>query len=264
MLRTEPLVIVVDDDPAVRRSVARTLATNGYQVRTFESGRDYLNARPGIEPDCLLADIRMPELDGVALHEAARRAGLEVPTVFMTASADVPTIVSAMKSGAFDLLPKPFSTKTLLSTIDGAVQRARSSRDVRAHLLALWTRARALTPREAEVAALVASGRLNKQIAALIGTGEKTVKVHRARAMQKLRVSSVAQLVRTLDELLAARRERVVMADGAYTAPDSVRVMERAMARVSGPTMIADSSRPTESPAPDATKGQYLAMPPDG
>jgi FixJ family two-component response regulator len=255
MFRSEPLVIVVDDDAALCRSVARTLAANGYQVRTFESGRAYLDARPGIEPDCLLADIRMPHLDGVALYKAARLAGLEVPTVFMTASADVPTIVSAMKSGAFDLLAKPFSTKALLSTIDGAVQRARSSRDVRAHLLALWTRARALTPREAEVAALVASGRLNKQVAALIGTGEKTVKVHRARAMQ---------LVRTFDELLAARRERVVMADGAYTAPESVRIMERAMARVSGSTIIADSPAPKESRARDATKGQYLAMPPDG
>jgi FixJ family two-component response regulator len=261
MLRNEPLVIVVDDDPAICQSLSRMLVTNGYRVRAFQSAKAYLDERTHLEPDCLVADIRMPHIDGVALHRMARRAGLEVPTIFITASSDVPTIISAMKAGAVDLLTKPFSADALLAGIDAAVKLGRSCRDERAHILELWARAATLTQREAEVAALVALGRLNKQVAALIGTREKTVKVHRARAMHKLEVTSVAQLVRTLDELIAARRERIVRADTAHTAPKSVAVMVRALARVSAPRAQPAPANADARTTPGTTNGQYPSPP---
>ena len=126
-LRADAIVSVVDDDPGTRRAVSRVLSTRGYEVLTFDSGYTYLAGRRDVEPHCLVADIRMPDLDGLALQTEARRLGLDVPVIFMTASSDPPTIVKAMKSGACDLLLKPFTPSALLSAVDVAVRRGRTS-----------------------------------------------------------------------------------------------------------------------------------------
>lgn len=241
------LVAVVDDDPGVCRSVSRALETRGYRVQMFESARKYIDTRHAIEPTCVLADIRMPGLDGLDMQRAALELGDDVPMVFMTAVDDVATVVEAMKAGASDLLAKPFTTTALLAAIEGAIARARSS-DVEHHSIAdLWRALERLTPREAEIAALVASGRLNKQVAAITGITEKTVKVHRARAMRKLNASSLAELVRIVDRIIAQRNRRAVHVDGADVArPAAVAIMIRALRQE---PEIQSSPEDSEAPA---------------
>ena len=146
----------------------------------------------------------MPDLDGLSMYQEERSEGYEVPTVFVTGCVDVRTAVRAMKDGALDLLEKPVDESVLLATIQAAMERSRVLRAERDDIASVWRRLDLLTPREAEICALVASGRLNKQIAALIGTTEKTVKVHRARVMAKLNVTSVAGLVRLVDRVLGS------------------------------------------------------------
>lgn len=232
MSPSESLIAVVDDDVDVCRSIARALSTHGYRVRTFTSARAYLDEREAIDPTCLLADIRMPDVDGLAMQRVARDIGLDVPTVFMTATGDVSTIVQAMKTGASDLLAKPFSPQQLFAAIGVAVDRARRTRSERRSLAELWRSLARLTPREAEVGALVASGRLNKQVAAIIGTTEKTVKVHRARVMQKLRAKSLAELVRIVDHVLSDPNCHVLMVDGKeINRPRALDIIARVLGR---------------------------------
>ncbi|HMC54029.1 MAG TPA: response regulator [Gemmatimonadaceae bacterium] len=230
MRSSDCLIAVVDDNVPVARAVSRVLSTQGYRVKTFSSGREYLDQRLALRPTCLLADIRMPGLDGLQTHRAAHEDGNEIPTVFMTASGDVSVAVSAMKAGASDLLAKPFSMDALLTAIGVAVDRAEASdKDLRV-LAELWERAAKLTPREGEIAVLVASGRLNKQVAARTGITEKTVKVHRARAMRKLGASSLAEAVRIIDRILAARGHASIQLAGLFvTRPSVVDVMVRAL-----------------------------------
>ncbi|MGH7679385.1 MAG: response regulator transcription factor, partial [Gemmatimonadaceae bacterium] len=205
-----------------------------YRVRTFGSGQEYLAESGSIHPTCILADIRMPGIDGLALNVAVHKDGSDVPTVFMTGTGDISTVVEAMKAGASDLLSKPFTVRALLSAIDAAVNRAHRSDVDHRELAALWRALTQLTPREAEVAALVASGRLNKQVAAALGITEKTVKVHRARAMRKLHAESLAELVRVVDRLLAEPRRRLVHVDGVdVSCPPTLDVMVRALTRAS-------------------------------
>jgi FixJ family two-component response regulator len=197
-------IVVVDDDEGTCRALARSLSCNGYRVRTYTRARDYLADRDQVDPACVVADINMPDLDGLSMYQEERSEGYEVPTVFVTGCVDVRTAVRAMKDGALDLLEKPVDESVLLATIQAAMERSRVLRAERDDIASVWRRLDLLTPREAEICALVASGRLNKQIAALIGTTEKTVKVHRARVMAKLNVSSVAGLVRLVDHVLGS------------------------------------------------------------
>src|SRR5262245_39495565 len=209
-----PLVVVVDDDEAICRSVARMLGAEGYRVRSYTTARDYLDARDEATPSCALVDIRMPDVDGLALMRALRGSGSEVPTVFMTGIGHIPTVVEAMKEGAVDLLAKPFTAEDLAAAVARATESDRRTHDDRQALAERWHRLEQLTPREAEVCGLVACGLLNKRIAALIGTKEKTVKVHRGRVMQKLHVASVAELVRLVDELRASAPRTLIRLDG--------------------------------------------------
>jgi len=202
-VETEPLVVVVDDDERICRAVQRVLITGGYRVRTFTTAQSYLSEQDAMEPACLVIDIKIPDLDGITMLRESRAAGLETPAVFITGSADLDAAVKAMKLGAFDLLEKPLDDHVLLTTVNNATQRDAEQRAGRRQLAVLWHALETVTAREAEVCALVTSGRLNKQIAAIIGTTEKTVKVHRARAMSKLGAHSVAELVRIVDYLLA-------------------------------------------------------------
>jgi len=195
-----PLVFVVDDDPSVRKSLARLVATAEYKVETFASAREFL-ARPLPEgPCCLVLDVRMPGLTGLALQEALATAGSQLSIVFITGYGDVPTTVKAMKGGALDVLTKPVNDRVLLSAIERAVTRARQRWREHAKTTEIQDRVKTLTPRETEVFALVVTGMLNKQIASELGVSEKMVKVHRARVMQKMRAGSVAELVRLADQ----------------------------------------------------------------
>jgi len=200
MTAVAPLVLVVDDDPSVRKSLTRVLASVGYAVEAFASAREFLARQPHPGPCCLVLDVRMPGLTGIQLQELLAATGRRVSIVFVTGHADVPTSVKAMKAGAVDLLTKPVDAKDLIAAIQRAVTKDERDRATEARRAEIQWRVRLLTTRETEVFALVVTGMLNKQIAAALGIGEKTVKVHRARVMEKMRAGSVAELVRLADD----------------------------------------------------------------
>jgi len=196
-----PAVFVVDDDPSVRKSLGRLIASAGYAVEAFASAREFLARERYAGPSCLVLDVRMPALTGLDLQEALASARHRTSIVFVTGHGDVASSVRAMKGGAVDFLTKPFDEKDLLAAIARAVARDARDRGDEARVTEVQARVQTLTPRETEVFALVVTGMLNKQIAAQLGIGEKTVKVHRARVMEKMRAGSVAELVRLADRV---------------------------------------------------------------
>jgi FixJ family two-component response regulator len=198
---TGPLVCVVDDDISVRKSLTRVLAASGYAVEEFASAVDFLARARHPGPCCLVLDMRMPGLTGLELQAALAAAGRRLSIVFVTGHVDVPMSVQAMKSGAVDLLTKPFGGKELLEAVQRAVAKDAEDRGEAARTAEVATRATRLSPREMQVFALVVTGMLNKQIARVLGVVEKTVKVHRARVMTKMQAGSVAELVRLADRL---------------------------------------------------------------
>jgi FixJ family two-component response regulator len=234
------LVAVIDDDEAICGSIARLLGAQGYRVQTYTNPREYLDESDAISPACVLVDIRMPDLDGLELFRATRAGGVEVPTIFMTATGDIPVIVEAMKEGAIDLLAKPFTASALGEAIHRATESAgRTNRDRRA-IAGVWRAAERLTPREAEVCGLVACGLLNKRVAAIIGTKEKTVKVHRGRVMQKLGVPSLAGLVRLVDTLVDDADRTSMRLDGLEIArPRSAEIIVDVVARERAGAQVA-------------------------
>jgi FixJ family two-component response regulator len=226
----EPLVVVIDDDERVCKSMGRILTASGYRARTYLRARAYLSEATDIEPACVIADIRMPEQDGIELARAMRARGIEAPLVFMTATGDVTTVVDAMKQGAVDLLAKPFSADALLSAITQAMAQGERSEHAHRDLAKLWQSVRQLTPREAEICGLVACGLANKQIAARTGITEKTVKVHRGRVMHKLGAGSLAELVRMVDRLMSEADRTVIHLDGIdQLRPSPVEIVIRAV-----------------------------------
>jgi FixJ family two-component response regulator len=222
----QPLIVIVDDDDAICRALSRLLRAQGFRVRTYSTPQAYLDESDALSPSCALIDIRMPEIDGLALLRLIRESGNEVPTVFMTATGDIATIVGAMRQGAIDLLPKPFTVEQLEAAIARAVQSADATDHDRRGLDEAWRAAANLTPREAEVCGLVASGLPNKRVAALIGTKEKTVKVHRGRVMQKLHMNSFAELVRFVETLQREASHTTLRIDARETPrPRSVNII---------------------------------------
>jgi FixJ family two-component response regulator len=192
------VVHVVDDDPSFRTAVTRMLTTAGLSVRTFASGTELLAHLGGDsavdEPACVLADLRMPELDGLQLQLACRDAGMDLPFVFLTGKGDLPSAVSAMRHGAVDFLDKCAPRTALLSSLEQALERSANARASHLHRKQLERRFDALTVRESEVLAYVVHGKMNKQIAAALGIHERTVKLHRSAITTKLGVRSVAEL----------------------------------------------------------------------
>ena len=196
-----PRVFVVDDDESVRRSLRRLIKSAGYDVETFESANECLAFDLYDGPCCLVLDVRMPGLTGLDLQEELNNAHLDLPIIFITGHGDIPMSVKAMKAGAVDFMPKPFEDQQLLDAVHQAIEKHKDSRQERAELASIEQRVASLTPREYQVFALVITGLLNKQIAAELSVTETTVKVHRARVMQKMEVVSLAELARLAERV---------------------------------------------------------------
>jgi FixJ family two-component response regulator len=194
-------VHIVDDEESIRTSLSRLLNAAGIPSKTFRSAEDYIANCPPHATGCVLLDLSLPGCTGLELQEKLRQAGRALPIVFLSGNGDVPSSVRAMKSGAIDFLTKPVQKSQLLAAIQTAFARDEATRQHQAVQVDLRTRLSRLTPREEEVIRQVACGLLNKQIAAKLGTVEKTVKVHRARALAKLEINSVAELVLLLERL---------------------------------------------------------------
>jgi FixJ family two-component response regulator len=190
-----PTVFVVDDDTAVLKSLSRLLRSAGLAVATFSSPRDFLDRHDPNTPGCLVLDVAMPGLNGLELQQALKARGPDPAIIFLTGHGDIPMSVNAMKRGAVDFLTKPVNDDDLLKAIRVAIEKDRLQRQADAEVTEIQQRLATLTPREREVMHHVISGHLNKQTAADLGTVEKTIKVHRARVMEKMKVHSVAELV---------------------------------------------------------------------
>ena len=194
-------VFLVDDDARVLKALSRLLTAYGRNVRTFASAEEFLTEHDPEIPGCAIFDVAMPGLDGLELQRVLGVNGDQRPIIFISGRGDVPTSVNAMKAGAVDFLTKPLHDKLLLDAIARAEQADAAARKARVELGIIQAKVATLTPREREVLSHVVAGRLNKQIAAELGTVEKTVKVHRGRMMEKLGVRTVADLVRLAERV---------------------------------------------------------------
>lgn len=188
-------IYLVDDEPELRRAVERLLRTEGHLVTAFDSPLAFLDAFPPAPDGCVILDVAMPGLDGLAVQQRLAALGSRLPIVFLTGHGDIPMSVEAMRAGAVDFLTKPVRSADLLRAVDAALALTHARRHEEAALADLRARAARLTPREREVFAHVVAGKLNKIIAADLGTTEQTVKVHRGRVMDKLGADSVVDLV---------------------------------------------------------------------
>jgi FixJ family two-component response regulator len=194
-------VFVVDDDAAVLKAVSRLLRASGYQAAAFSSAQTFLAEHDPAAPGCVVLDLAMPGVDGLELQRKLAEAGDARPIIFLTGHADVPASVKAMKQGAADFLVKPVERDQLMQAVGAAMVKDQTARRAREEIAEIRRRLATLTPREYEVFEHVISGKLNKQTAAQIGAAEKTVKIHRARVMEKMKVRSVAELVRMAEHV---------------------------------------------------------------
>jgi FixJ family two-component response regulator len=207
MMLQQETVFIVDDDPNVCRAVGRLVRACGYGVREFNSALDFLMAHEPEPPGCLLLDLTMPDVDGLELQQRLAASGCHRPIVFLTANSDVHNSVRAMKAGAVNFLTKPVDRAELMSALAEALAADAAGRAGWVTRNTIAGRLATLTPRERQVLEKVVAGRLNKQIAAELGTVEKTIKVHRARVMQKLHAGSLIQLVE-IAQLAGLKGER--------------------------------------------------------
>jgi FixJ family two-component response regulator len=194
-------VLVVDDDPALRESVGRLLRSLGHEAQLFASIADFLNSDPPDGPACLVLDVRLPGKSGLDLQRELAAANRALPIIFITGHGDIPMTVQAMKGGAIEFLTKPFRDQEFLDAVQLGLTRDRDRRVNEKVLATLRERFASLSPRERDIIIQVARGRLSKQIAGDIGIAEATVKVHRSRAMRKMKVRSLPELGRMVDKL---------------------------------------------------------------
>ena len=194
-------VLVIDDDPDVRASVGRLLRSLNHDVQLFASITDFLKSNPPDGPTCLVLDVRLPGQSGLDLQKELAAENRDIPIIFVTGHGDIPMSVQAMKGGAIEFLTKPFRDQDLLDAIQLGLSRDRARRENEKDLVGLKERFASLSPREREIMIQVARGRLSKQIAHDIGIAEATVKVHRSRAMQKMKAGSLPELGRMIDKL---------------------------------------------------------------
>lgn len=197
----DPIVFVIDDDASVRDAVKRLIASVGLRVETFGSTREFLAAKRPDAPACLVLDVRLPDVSGLEFQRDLAALDFQIPIIFITGHADIPMTVRAMKAGAVEFLTKPFRGQELLDAVQEAIAKDRAAWSERAQMAELHGRYDTLTPREKEVLKLVASGLLNKQVGAELGTSELTVKTHRGRVMEKMGADSLADLVRMSERL---------------------------------------------------------------
>ena len=188
-------VLIVDDDASFRKALARLCQSEGLTAKTFASAREFLDAGVPESPACLVLDVRMPGRGGLDLQAELATRNIQTPIVFITGHGDIPTSVRAMKAGAVDFLTKPFKDKDLMAVIRDGLSKDVRLKSAQTERDAIQRRLEHLTPRERQVFELVIKGLLNKQIAAELGASEQTIKVHRARVMEKMQVASVAELV---------------------------------------------------------------------
>jgi FixJ family two-component response regulator len=233
MVEATPVVFVLDDDESVVRALTRMLQADGFTTRSCTSATDYLANHAAETTGCLVADVRMPEMDGLELQRALHARGNDRPIIFITGQGDIPTTVQAMKAGAVTFLAKPVQRLDLVAAVNEALARDAVNRVHEREQQDLKRRVTSLTPRERQVLDLVARGMLNKQIAAQLGAAEKTIKVHRSRIMEKMQVRTAAALVAQLSRLdaplpapapVVRRDERaaVLPAGGGHGAPGAV------------------------------------------
>jgi FixJ family two-component response regulator len=197
----DPIVLIVDDDPSMRRALTNLFQSVGLKVEAFSSAAEIMEAKPPAVPSCLVLDIRLPGSSGLDLQADLAKANIHTPIIFITGHGDIPMTVRAMKSGAVDFLTKPVRDQDMLDAVQAAIERDRKRRDAEKSISGMRSRFEALTARERDVLALVASGLMNKQVAAQLGLAEITVKIYRGQIMRKMGAKSLADLVRMTDAL---------------------------------------------------------------
>jgi FixJ family two-component response regulator len=196
MCAQKAVIYVVEDDPSFRRSMERLIRACGFEAVAYSSAESFLKQKRIRHPACLVLDVQLPGIDGLTLQEELNKCNFTLPVIFLTGYGNVPMSVRAMKQGAAEFLQKPFEARQLQAAVRQAVASDRLKMRQEARQSKIHALIKTLTPREREVFSWVITGKLNKQIARALGTAEKTVKIHRGRVMQKLCVSSVAELVR--------------------------------------------------------------------
>src|ERR1700751_3559300 len=196
-----PTVFIVDDDRDVRESLQELLESVGLHFKSFGTAQEFLSSRRSDGPSCLILDVRLPGISGLDLQRELKRGKVSIPIIFLTAHADVPMSVKAMKSGAIEFLTKPYRHQDLLDAVQRSFTRDRIVREKQRDSADIQQRYNTLSIREREVMGLVVSGMLNKQIAAELGASEATVKIHRSNLMQKMQAGSLIELVRMADKL---------------------------------------------------------------
>jgi FixJ family two-component response regulator len=204
MTSGQAVVYVVDDDPSMRAALEDLVGSIGLQVRAFASPQEFLESKRAAGPCCLVLDVRLPGMSGLAFQKELARAGSDLPIIFITGHGDIPMSVRAMKAGAIEFLSKPFHHQELLDAIHTAMERDTENRQRALRVSELRDRQSTLTERERQIMKLVVSGKPNKQIAAELSLSEMTVKVHRGQVMRKMKAGSLPELVRMADRLDAA------------------------------------------------------------
>jgi len=189
------IVYVVDDDASICRALSLLLSSNGYKVETFTRAADFLAFKHTKVPSCLILDIRLPNINGFALQEIMAQRGIITPIIFISGHGDIPMSVKAMRAGAIDFLPKPFTDKKLFDAITLALSRSKVQNKKQAEIAKIKKCIETLSPRELEVFQFVAQGMMNKNIASKRGTSLQTIKVHRGRVMQKMQAKTVTELI---------------------------------------------------------------------